>query len=378
MSDDPWGDRQLREFLRPAGREPFTQLEETMDTLTEDIIENTQETDPNPVFENYSGEGETDETEKKVWGRISFRDSPDSYAGRIFTLFETFPKEKFPSKALAETTDMTWEQAGRAVSTLRRNGIPIFHDNEGYWYDPNGVREAPKSPRRTTKPKTRKSSGTAPIFTRDVLETYPVQESAVILYEIYRDAADYAGRIYTPTEVLLDGQHKGRFPSRPLIIIINKYLRDIGAVHIAGPIKTIRQHPNEIDSSIRERVATTINDQYKVGSPKRVLKSSLPVEEKAATVLGDAYQAATITVTGMIEQVDENRLAGAIAEGMWNRYEWAMTEIGRLNEQLVGIQEGVRVRDEEIARLRGQIAQHENRTIREIAQDILTTNNNGG
>jgi hypothetical protein len=81
----------------------------------------------------------------------------------------------------------------------------------------------------------------------------------------------------------------------------------------------------------------------------------------------------------LIEEVDDDRLAHALANGMWTRYEWAITELGNNQETIASLREAVRVRDETIQRLRGYMAQHlATRDVKDIARELLTEDTGRG
>lgn len=429
---DPWGDHALREHLRPYGHEPFFATEEPTDVIVEPEVEPEQEDpdtpdteteptsidvladaartalysdpDPEPIDEP-TNEGEPiDDPERRD-------PAAESIAGRVLTVFRTFPREKLSAREIAETLNLDGKQVLAAIEHLRRQRQPVFGDgtNKGiYEYDetrPVGETVLKKSSwyrnyRPKKRPKTT-SKGTprmGPPTTPDLLEELGLHDRAVITYEalarLLGDDPHGTGSVRIPVEKAFNDEERELFPTKSLNSTVARYLSLLGSVTTAGPMKDLRRHPDDVDEETREKAFAAVmtsfatidlNGERRPPAPRTVITRPKPVvDEERGHALDRIPEAAgpleapPIANTGddlstMLELVEEDRLAAALANGMWTRYEWALTELGKASEQIAVLQEAVRARDEEIQRLRAYVAKHlSTRTVKDIAAELLT------
>lgn len=70
----------------------------------------------------------------------------------------------------------------------------------------------------------------------------------------------------------------------------------------------------------------------------------------------------------IVDTIDPDLLAHAMALGLWTRFEWALGEIGELKETVAGLEEGIRLRDAEIVRLKRL---NPNPTVNQMARQLF-------
>ncbi len=396
---DPWGDHALREHLRPLGHEPFFAVEEPEPDTEPDLAES--------IREGLYGYGNEPPAEPAVEGEpqpIEDPDrtepSPDSIAGKVLTVFRTFPKEELRSTEIAATLGFEGKQVLSAIEHLRRCRQPVFSagENKGvYYYDATKPADSTVLKKsdwyRTYRPSSKKSKtvrGTkrvAPVSTPDLLRELPLHDRAVIVYEaLQRQLPDGANAIRMPTTEALSEEERELFPQKQIFSVIARYLSLIGSMQQAGPMKVLYLHPDEAEAGLRDEAQRTILAMFSTlneKGEKKLVTSTRPIPGSALQRTEPAPQETNpdwpVTTPvppladDLIESVDDDRLANALANGMWTRYEWAITEVGRLNEQVLALQEGLRAREQEILRLRGYVAKHmASRDTKDIARELLT------
>lgn len=242
--------------------------------------------------------------------------------------FETNPNTRISMRSLMEKYDISNERGKEIIRILGRD-LNITREYGSYLNRTVPV----KFPTQRNKK-------------RNPIPSVQLHPYAVILYELFtRNSETVNGRtiVRASTEDILrqlPSTDRERFLfrgkiSRSTIIQTHQYLVSIGSIEIAGPIKALLMHPDDLEGGVADRLPTAPASEPEP-TPLRTEMTTTPMPEQP----------------DLIGQVNPDHLAHAIANGMWTRFEWALGEVGELRERIAQMEEGMRVKDEEIARLR--------------------------
>lgn len=179
------------------------------------------------------------------------------------------------------------------------------------------------------------------------------------MYEALSDYADTQRRVYINLKVLCDKNkmlHDISIGSSGVISPTKlkhnlDYLKSIGSVRMNGNrVKILGAHPDELvaenDRSNPVMPEAQSNGHSSNKSVVKVPKSSIDLMEA-------------------IDSIPPEILADAVSRKMWERYEWALSELGKMHATL-------EVKDAELQRLRMQVQDREPVNAKDAARFILS------
>lgn len=267
----------------------------------------------------------------------------------IKTTFVDNPNKRYSARFLMTEWNMSDAQVKSIIRTLRGT-MNITQEYGSYVY-------------RTVAPK-RGSRTANNRYIPPVLPTEELHQYGVIIYELFEEHSEFVkGRhivrggtddllaFLPPAKRRLFMATRGKGVARFKLVQVHQYLTQIGAIDIAGPIKALIMHPNDI-----------IDVGHPQIRPDHTPNEALPMTAVTHVEELDAEP-------DLIGQANPDHLAHALANGMWTRFEWAIGEVGLMRETVARLEEAIRVKDEEIARLRSQIPSP---TITDIARQLLS------
>lgn len=269
----------------------------------------------------------------------------------IKATFEENPNKRYSARFMMTEWNISDVQVKAIIRTLRGT-MNITQEYGSYVY-------------RTVAPK-RGSRSANNRYIPPVLPTEELHQYGVILYELFEEHSEFVkGRnivrggtddllVFLPAaKRRLFMATRGKGIARYKLVQVHQYLTQIGAIEIAGPIKALVMHPNEI---------------IDVGHPQ-IRPSHTTPAAPVSSPMAVAHVEEHDTEPDLIGQADPDHLAHALANGMWTRFEWAIGEVGQMRETVARLEEAVRVKDEEIARLRDQIGMP---SVTEMARQLLS------
>lgn len=200
-------------------------------------------------------------------------------------------------------------------------------------------------------------------FHRRMLLQY--MRRAVVLYEAIDELANENGRSDAASfdAITMTGRKRawGEGLSQHTARTAWNFLVDMGACKPHGPgFKDVIKHPKECRPDLWEAL---LADGWVPVKPRRGDVEPRPAKAEKAEVANvqtpTPVPAATIesgaTIRDVVKQAAPSEIATAVAQGMWTRYEWAISEVGRLNESNAELRAKVKVQEAEIERLRAAV-----------------------
>lgn len=187
---------------------------------------------------------------------------------------------------------------------------------------------------------------------------------AVTLYEALSETVDKNGRTGTASLVAINDTGRARMFGKGLTSHSARYawnfLVEMGAAKPHGPgYKDLIKHPKECRPDLWEALLAT---GFSPDAPVR--RRSQPVQQPEepieATVVPEADASVDntepeVSLDNLVRNVPDDALAEAIAKSMWTRYDWMLSEVGRLTEALAQAEAKSQAQEAEIGRLRALV-----------------------
>lgn len=194
-------------------------------------------------------------------------------------------------------------------------------------------------------------------------------KDAIILYEAMTKYADGEGRVMAKLPPMLTSGEKRRFLGNdglPSEYKMRQTLHELvatGCVQMNGNrVKILIRHPDGTRFNPSAARQPTASERM---TPQERMTEFPPIGNSLAPVSNGNGYAPRRSTPDQVDSVPPEILADSIARTMWERYEWALSEIGKAHAML-------EVREAEIHRLRLLVETQERRPgVTEAAKMIL-------
>lgn len=299
----------------------------------------------------------------------------ETLAGKVLDFLKANPNTPLGTQVIGDATGLPAKQITGAILTLQRKSEPVTNDMGIYTFVPGGpidqkkvdyaksLQENKKTGRKPGRPSKVQSKS---VTTKQERFAIKLHRRAVVLYELMDAAPKHPnGSFATSILELVAASPKarkefifgGKFAPGG-VYKAHTHLLEIGSIRTEGPTyRYLIAHPDDV----RPNMASGIRGDF---APEEATTVVFDSGTKQPATSAPKSQSKSEKAADAIDSVSSEDLAAAVAEAMWQRYEMAITEIGRLRELLS-------FRDQEIARLSALVDEMPPGTASDFARRML-------